>query len=210
MVTSRLAHVTCWSASAAVAVWRAASWAASGVRAIDAERAASLAAPLMSMRDPAMRPSATTNRSRRSRSGVTITSSVVTLPRSRSLSTIRGGSWRVRRWSESLRGSGGDGPHGEMEERQDRRRFAGDDDGCRVVVACGGDLSVAELLGTDLGEDGVGFVLSGAGAGAFDPCSGDALLRDGAGNVVRVLPERELHDRHDQEQEEWRGDDEFG
>jgi hypothetical protein len=45
---------------------------------------------------------------------------------------------------------------------------------------------------------------------ALEPSNGEALLGDGVGNVGRVLPEGELNDAHDEQQEQRGRDDEFG
>ena len=208
--TARCAQVMCWELSAEAAVCCALDVAACGLRAIDAARAACAATPSTSMRAPASRPRATTKSNRRMSSGVKMTSSTVAEPRSLS---------RRRRprshgpWPLVVKRS--DGPV--ATERTGRLKNGRIASACpvttTVVVATP---RVALTFGcTSTPEPSWSehaLCLGGGGlvGAALDPADGETLLGDGLGDVGGVLPQGELHDPQDQEQQQGRGDHELG
>ena len=78
------------------------------------------------------------------------------------------------------------------------------------VGARGGDVGADEHAGAELVEDALALVLAGRGGLALETGDGDALLGDGRGDVLGVLPEGELDHPHDQQQQQWGGDHQFG
>jgi len=57
----------------------------------------------------------------------------------------------------------------------------------------------------ELGEEDAGACRAIGGGPAIQPCRSGAFLRGGVSDVVRVLPQRELHDQeHEQQQQRGR------
>ena len=79
-----------------------------------------------------------------------------------------------------------------------------------VAVRVAVMLESASTLGAELVEDALGFGLAGSGGLALETADRDALLGDGLGDVLGVLPQGELDHPHDQQQQEGGGDDQLG
>jgi len=86
----------------------------------------------------------------------------------------------------------------------------GDYDGGGRGGASGGDAGSHEHAGAELVEDALGLGLAGGCGLALEAADGEALLGDGVGDVFRVLPEGELDDAHDQDQQQRRGEHQLG
>jgi hypothetical protein len=86
----------------------------------------------------------------------------------------------------------------------------GDYDGGGRGSASGGDVGTHEHAGAELVEDALGFGLAGSCGFALETADGETLLGDGVSDVGGVLPEGELDDAHDQDQQQRRGEYQLG